>query len=188
MESSRNAMRRSSILTPQETAAILKVPRKTVVSLCARGLLPGARKVGRQWRIPRWALDEMFPQPTHQPEVSHACVSSRPKPVECGSGGRASDRIGSSTGPRTRPRASRPESASKSRRQTLQNSASFQEVPDLFLLARILGHSDARVTKLYSHLLPEHPARARNAVRFAAPAVRMSARQKAANRWRLADV
>jgi integrase len=40
----------------------------------------------------------------------------------------------------------------------------LKAVPDLFLLARVLGHSDTRVTALL-HLLPEHLARARNAVR-----------------------
>ncbi len=38
--------------------------------------------------------------------------------------------------------------------------------PDLLLLARILGHSHQRVTEIYSHLLPEHLARGRRAVRF----------------------
>lgn len=38
--------------------------------------------------------------------------------------------------------------------------------PDLFLLARILGHSDITVTKLYSHLLPDHLQRARDVVAF----------------------
>lgn len=41
-------------------------------------------------------------------------------------------------------------------------------VPDLYLLARILGHSDAAVTRLYAHLLPDHLARARNAVSVSA--------------------
>ena len=41
--------------------------------------------------------------------------------------------------------------------------------PDLFLLARLLGHSDVTVTKLYSHLLPDHLERARNAVAFTSP-------------------
>ena len=45
----------------------------------------------------------------------------------------------------------------------------LQRQPDLFLLARVLGHSDVAVTKLYSHLLPDHLARARNAVIFEAP-------------------
>ena len=65
----------------------------------------------------------------------------------------------------------------------------LKQVPDLFLLARVLGHSDTRVTKLYSHLLPEHLARARNAVRFALP-VHVTAKEKAANRWKVdaADV
>jgi integrase len=40
----------------------------------------------------------------------------------------------------------------------------LQAVPDLFLLAQVLGHSHARVTELYAHLLPDHLARARNAV------------------------
>lgn len=38
--------------------------------------------------------------------------------------------------------------------------------PDLFALGRILGHSHARVTELYSHLLPEHLAATRNVVTF----------------------
>lgn len=36
--------------------------------------------------------------------------------------------------------------------------------PDMFLLAQVLGHSHQRITELYSHLLPEHLMRARNAV------------------------
>lgn len=40
------------------------------------------------------------------------------------------------------------------------------KVPDLYLLARILGHSDTTVTRLYAHLLPDHLGRALNAVDF----------------------
>jgi hypothetical protein len=48
----------------------------------------------------------------------------------------------------------------------------------------VLGHSDTRVTKLYSHLLPEHLARARDAVSFAPPTMSPpSASAKAAQRW-----
>lgn len=36
--------------------------------------------------------------------------------------------------------------------------------PDLFLLAKILGHSQTRVTEQYSHLLADHLERGRNAV------------------------
>jgi phage tail tape-measure protein len=39
--------------------------------------------------------------------------------------------------------------------------------PDLFLLGRVLGHSHAKVTELYAHLLPEHLAEARGVVSFA---------------------
>lgn len=47
-------------------------------------------------------------------------------------------------------------------------------VPDMFLLAKILGHSHQRVTELYSHLLPEHLSRARNAVNIG-PAIKTMA-------------
>jgi integrase len=40
---------------------------------------------------------------------------------------------------------------------------------DLFLLAQVLGHSHTRVTEIYSHLLPDHLERARDAVSFPAP-------------------
>ncbi|MBK7074611.1 MAG: site-specific integrase [Myxococcales bacterium] len=40
--------------------------------------------------------------------------------------------------------------------------------PDLVLLAEVLGHSDVAVTRLYKHMLPDHLARARNVVNFAA--------------------
>jgi integrase len=40
-------------------------------------------------------------------------------------------------------------------------------VPDMFLLAQILGHSHTRISELYSHLLPGHLDRAKNAVDLA---------------------
>lgn len=45
----------------------------------------------------------------------------------------------------------------------------LQKVPDLFLLAQILGHSTARVTELYAHLLPGYLARGKDAVSFDMP-------------------
>ena len=47
--------------------------------------------------------------------------------------------------------------------------------PDVFLLARILGHGDTAVTRIYSHLLPGHLYTARNAVNFAPAATAPSA-------------
>jgi integrase/recombinase XerD len=44
----------------------------------------------------------------------------------------------------------------------------LQAVPDLHQLAGILGHSQTRVTELYTHLLPGHLDRARNAVNLSA--------------------
>ena len=45
----------------------------------------------------------------------------------------------------------------------------LERVPDMLLLAEVLGHSSTRVTALYSHLLPGHLERARNAVELAPP-------------------
>lgn len=42
-------------------------------------------------------------------------------------------------------------------------------VPDMFLLSQVLGHSHVRITKIYSHLLPGHLERARDAVNIAPP-------------------
>ncbi len=44
------------ILTPDEVAGILKVPRRTIVRLCGERKLPGAFKVGRGWRVPTSAI------------------------------------------------------------------------------------------------------------------------------------
>ncbi len=41
--------------------------------------------------------------------------------------------------------------------------------PDLFLLSKLLGHTHARVTEIYSHLYPEHLALARNVVSIQPP-------------------
>lgn len=57
----------------------------------------------------------------------------------------------------------------------------LESTPDLFLLARVLGHSDTRVTRLYAHLMPGHLARARDAVSLAPPVG--AAVTRAAARW-----
>jgi hypothetical protein len=49
---------------------------------------------------------------------------------------------------------------------------------DIFLLSKVLGHSEARTTKLYSHVLPDHLARARNAVELRAGSRRCRARSE----------
>jgi integrase len=54
--------------------------------------------------------------------------------------------------------------------------------PDLYLLSQLLGHSHGRVTELYAHLLPDHLARARDAVSIAAPVG--PAALEAARRWK----
>lgn len=51
------------IYTPEEVAAIVKIPERTVVRMCQQGKLPGARKTGRRWRIPKFALEEFYPRP-----------------------------------------------------------------------------------------------------------------------------
>ncbi len=49
----------NEILTPEDVAGVLSIPRKTVVSLCANERLEGAFKAGRQWRIPGWSVRKM---------------------------------------------------------------------------------------------------------------------------------
>jgi len=39
--------------SPEEVAEYLSVSPETIRNLCRRGDIPGARQVGRQWRIPR---------------------------------------------------------------------------------------------------------------------------------------
>lgn len=51
------------ILTPEEVAAIMKRPHRTIIRMCASGQLPGARKAGRCWRIPETAVDAFFAAP-----------------------------------------------------------------------------------------------------------------------------
>jgi integrase len=60
----------------------------------------------------------------------------------------------------------------------------LKTTPDLYLLARVLGHSDVRLTtRVYAHLLPDHLDRARNAVFLPAPVG--PATTRAAKRWRV---
>lgn len=47
------------ILTPEEAAEHLGIPRKTVIFLCAEGRLEGAFKAGRRWRVPGSAVRRM---------------------------------------------------------------------------------------------------------------------------------
>ncbi len=49
--------------TPQEIAAILKVPRKTVYTWLQKGKLQGV-KAGDLWRIPKEALDAFLKKPS----------------------------------------------------------------------------------------------------------------------------
>lgn len=60
----------------------------------------------------------------------------------------------------------------------------LRAMPDMPLLARVMGHDDTRVTKLYSHLLPEHLAASKNAVNIGAALG--PARVEATKRWRSA--
>lgn len=54
-------------------------------------------------------------------------------------------------------------------------------VPDMYLLSKVLGHSETRTSAIYSHLLPSHMEKARNAVNLS-PATG-PAKLEARKRW-----
>lgn len=45
-------------LKAKEVADQLGIHRNTVYDLIKREEIPGARKIGGEWRIPQWAVDE----------------------------------------------------------------------------------------------------------------------------------
>ena len=49
--------------SPEEAGDYLGVSPETIRNLCRAGKIPGAKQVGRQWRIPRSYLEEN-PHPT----------------------------------------------------------------------------------------------------------------------------
>jgi excisionase family DNA binding protein len=51
------------ILTAREVAVILKLTRKTIIELMARGELPG-RKIGNSWHVSKKELMERCRRPT----------------------------------------------------------------------------------------------------------------------------
>lgn len=51
-------------LSAQQVAERLDVHRETLYRQIKRGEIPGARKVGGQWKIPKWALKEIG-RPAH---------------------------------------------------------------------------------------------------------------------------
>ena len=50
----------NKMLTAHEVAKIARVHRNTVVQLAQNNELPGAMKVGRQWRFSREAIEAHF--------------------------------------------------------------------------------------------------------------------------------
>ena len=60
-----------TLLTPAEAAERLRVTPQTVTGMARRGDLPGAAKVGAQWRIPESAISGLFAEsrPTNASEV-----------------------------------------------------------------------------------------------------------------------
>jgi len=48
-----------NFLSPKDFARRVDLHRQTVYQLLRDGEVPGARKVGKQWRIPEWAVREV---------------------------------------------------------------------------------------------------------------------------------
>jgi excisionase family DNA binding protein len=51
-----NGLTRADLLTPEEAAHLLAVPRKTILRWAASGYIP-AHKLGRRWRLVRTEVD-----------------------------------------------------------------------------------------------------------------------------------
>jgi excisionase family DNA binding protein len=73
------------VLTPGEAAAVLKLPVKTITQLCRQGRVPGAAKVGRQWRVRRWALDVLLPRQDTWAALQAPGDAATEVPAPCGS-------------------------------------------------------------------------------------------------------
>jgi len=59
--------RRQEVMTLDETAEYLRIPRSTAYKLAQEGKIPG-QKVGRHWRFHRETLDDWLKgQPTVKP-------------------------------------------------------------------------------------------------------------------------
>jgi len=55
------AKKSSDVLTIEELAAYLKIPKSTLYKLVREGKIP-SQKVGRHWRFHRGAIDEWLKQ------------------------------------------------------------------------------------------------------------------------------
>ncbi len=66
------------VMTPDEAAKALQLPKSTVLELCRRGILP-SRKLGRNWRLLRAGLLEVFdrPPPVRSAAPTEATTPSR---------------------------------------------------------------------------------------------------------------
>jgi excisionase family DNA binding protein len=62
------------VLTPAEVSRIVRVPAKTITQLCREERIPGATKVGRRWRIPAWAVAELFGRPREERRGGDLCA------------------------------------------------------------------------------------------------------------------
>lgn len=65
-----------TLLTTQQVAERRNVDKGTVAKWCHDGLLPNARKVGRDWLIPARALDEFEPPPAGNPRWRQRAAQS----------------------------------------------------------------------------------------------------------------
>ncbi len=64
-------MNATDIMTPEEIAELLRIPRSTVVMLLARGDIPG-RKVGRRWRALRQHVEAYESGIRHKSQLRNA--------------------------------------------------------------------------------------------------------------------
>ncbi len=72
------------VLTPAEVADVLRVSKKSVYRLCEAGAIPGALRLGRLWRVPRWGLEQLLAERERPPAAQRrraAQVLEQPPPA-----------------------------------------------------------------------------------------------------------
>jgi excisionase family DNA binding protein len=60
------------LLTAEEVARVLRMHERTVRRLATNDEIPGARRIGREWRFSRGEIEKFIGEPLPKPEAGKA--------------------------------------------------------------------------------------------------------------------